>query len=173
MIVAACMAALIAIYWGASLYVRKASAYLEASDSVWDSLYLAAKKVIEDPAMPREFAGFAAASVICAGCGCLTRAILVDSALSVFRRRKKREKSWPEVSPEQAAAFDAVVLNAIYYDSLRAPLSGLILRKLTVPGLRAAATGQAKARRTTVKRIARSSRTAIEHRIEGRKLLAS
>lgn len=173
MIVATTMAALIAGYAAASLYVKKANAYLNASDAPWDRLYNAAKEVIEDPEMPQEAAGFAAATVLCAGCGCLTRRFLADAFLRRFTMNpQKPTASHTAMSEAQRGSFAKVVVNAIYYDSLRAPISGFLLRRLVLPGLKAASEGTSPARKVEVARMAKSSRDAIEHRPEGKKLLA-
>lgn len=172
MTVAILMAAIIVIYAATSLYVRKATKYLEASDAPWDRLYEAAKRVISDSEMPQEMAVFSAAAVTCAGCGCLTRQVLWDAfrARLGFRRNAKVDAE-PKMTTEQRKNFSAVVVNAIYYDSLRAPLSGFLLRKLVFPWLRAASEGLAPAKKRSVVQMTKASTTAIRHRAEGRKIL--
>lgn len=165
------MAAIIAFYAGASLYVRKASAYLAESDAPWDRLYTAAQRVISDPDVPQEMANFAAATVMCAGCGCLTHRILIDAFLGKINLKSRPPRQPMQDRPPEH--FIAVVVNAIYYDSLRAPLSGFLLRRLVFPWLRAASTGEAPARRRTVAKMVTSSKAAISHRPEGKKLLAT
>lgn len=171
MTVALTMAALVAIYAAASFYLRKAKQYLEASDAPWDRLYHAAEKVIADPTMPQGMANFSAAAVICSGCGCLTRSVLLDAFLCKIGLRKRANGREPDLTPEQQAMFNDVVVNAIYYDSLRAPFSGFLMRRLVFPWLRAASVGDAPARKSTVRRMATSTRAAISHRAEGRRLL--
>lgn len=172
MTVALIMAALVAIYAAVSFYIRKATQYLDSSDAAWDRLFHAAEKVISDPAMPQPMANFSAAAVMCSGCGCLTRGVLVDAFLAKIGVRKRVPSREPNLTPEQQSNFASVVVNAIYYDSLRAPLSGFLMRRLVFPWLRAASIGEAPARRSTVTRMAKSTRTAISHRAEGKKLLA-
>lgn len=169
MIVAVIMAALIGLYAAESFYLKKASTYLRASDAPWDRLYDAAKEVVADQHMPKEAVGFAAATVLCAGCGCLTRQFLWDA---VTRRSEVRPTKSMKMSEAQRAVFAKVVINAIYYDSLRAPFSGFLLRRLVLPSLKTASEGTTPARRVEVARMVQSSRDAIGHRPEGKRLLA-
>lgn len=174
MIVALILAALVIVYAACALYLHKASKYLDNSDAVWDRLYLAAKNVIENPAMPDGAASFAAAAILCAGCGCLTRSFLLDTISRAFRlARTDSDSAPPFVLPKALRKeFSAVIVNAIYYDSLRAPFSGFLLRRFVAPWLQAAAEGQVANRRATVAQMVVTSRHAIEHRREGRRLLA-
>ena len=166
------MAALIALYWAASFYVKKAHSYLDASEAAWDRLHRAAEEVVSDPAMPDKAAAFAAATVMCAGCGCLTTQLLIDKMLLKFRPKQPRRKGGRfGLKDQQAPAFNRVVVNAVYYDSLRAPIRGFLLRRLAFPWLRAAAEGAAPVRKTSVSMMAKASATAIRYRKEGRELL--
>lgn len=174
MTVVIAMLAIIALYWAASFYIKKASEYLEASEAAWDRLYDAARQVVADPTMPNKAAGFATASVMCAGCGCLSRQLLQDriaAGLRIGRPRPHGEK--PKLTDEQWSIMNKVVVNAIYYDSLRAPLIGFLLRRIAFPWIRAASEGRAPVKRAGATMMAESSATAIRHREEGRKLLAA
>ncbi|RVU03914.1 hypothetical protein EOE18_13730 [Novosphingobium umbonatum] len=173
MIVALVIAALVIAYACASLYIRKASAYLQGSADVWDRMYLAAKKVISDPEMPDSVAAFAAAAILCSGCGCLTRSFLLDSVKQLFgKRSSKAEEASLVMTDEQRANFSDVVVNAIYYDSLHAPLSGFLLRRFFTPWLKMASEKRNSARSSTVRQMVTASRNAIEHKAEGKRLLA-
>lgn len=168
------MLAIIALYWGASFYLKKATQYVAASEAVWDRLYAAAQEVVSDPDMPDRAASFATASVMCAGCGCLTRQLLQDKILASLGLRKLRTNgSKPHLSDEQWKVMNKVVINAIYYDSLRAPLMGFMLRRIAFPWLRAASEGRAPVKRAGATMMAAASVEAISHREEGRKLLAA
>lgn len=162
---------LVAAYAGTSLYVRRASRYLSSSNAPWDRLYAAAKEVISDETMPQQAAAFAAASVLCAGCGCVTRGILFDAFTGRLGRRGRRGKPEPRMTQAQRALFSRVVINAIYYDSLRAPFSGFLLRRLVMPWIHEASENP-KPRPKRVAQFAASSKEAISHRPEGRKILA-
>lgn len=168
----AVMAFLIALYAAVSLYVRKATEYLELSSAPWDRLHAAAKEVIADQTMPQPAAVFAAAAVLCAGCGCLTRQILVDAFTGRLHRKLDGPLPEHKLTPEQMSVFARVVVNAIHYDSLRAPFSGFILRRLVMPWLCDAAENPPMPSQTQVAHIVASSKTAIAHKLEGKKLLA-
>lgn len=165
------IAALILAYFGLSLYVRKATEYLKASQPVWDDLYASAQVVVEDPDMPGGMASFAAASVLCAGCGCLTMRILQDIITGQFKKRVDRDQRDPNVTREQRMAFGRVVVLAVYYDSLQAPFLGFLLRRVAMPWLADAAKGK-PALGKNVARAALSSREAISEKPEGRRVLA-
>jgi hypothetical protein len=166
----AVMAFLIAAYWMTSRYFRTARRNLEMSSAPWDRLYSAAKEVISDADMPQSAAAFAAAAVVCAGCGCVTRGILLDALTGRLERRPARSK--PPMTREQKEVFSRVVVNALYYDSLRAPVSGFLMRSLVMPGLKAASESAHPKPRVRVAQIAASSKEAISHRSEGKKILA-
>lgn len=172
MTVAAVMAALILLYAGASLYLRKASEYLKASEAVWERLYDDAKMTISDQKMPNAVAGFAAAAVFCAGCGCLTRQLLIDAFQRRFLRKKVNDAPPDDMTAEQKSLYASIVVHAIYYDSLRAPISGFLLRRLVFPWLRAAAEDEAPPRKGKVAQMAAATRQAIKGKPEGEKLLA-
>lgn len=168
--------ALVAMMVISSIYVRKATEYLRASEAPWDRLYESAKTVIRDPKMPRELVAISAASVMCAGCGCLTIRILFDHFLRSARRdaarKAHRDCVYEGLTLEQRAAFSRVVTNAIYYDSLRAPFFGFLLRRLVSPWLRAASEEKEFVpERGRVASMAESARTAISHRREGKRFL--
>jgi len=165
------MIAIMALYAATSFYVRKATEYLAASDAPWDRLYHAAETVISDPDMPQEWANFSAAAVMCAGCGCLTQRILWDAAKAKFTRKKRRNGGEPQLTDKQREQVASVVVNAIYYDSLRAPFSGFLLRRLVFPWLRAASQGKAPAKNSNVSSMVKSSKAAIRDKAEGKKLL--
>lgn len=168
----AVMAFLIAAYWATSYYISRATHYLSLSQAPWDRLYASAKEVIADDDMPQPMAAFAAAAIVCAGCGCVTRGILLDAFRG--RLRNPEPQSSPEVhlTPEQAALFSKVVVNMIYYDSLRAPFSGFLLRRLIMPWLKKASEGTSPKTPARVAQFAASSKEAISHRSEGKKILA-
>lgn len=162
--------AILLTYLSTALYIHKANQYLAASKEPWDRLYEAAKDVIGDSEMPTEAANFAAAAVLCAGCGCLSRQVVLDS---VFARKIPKSPRKREMTDSQRKSMAKVVVNAIYYDTLRAPLSGLIVRKFIFPWLRAASQGQAVPHTRGVRRLASSSREAISHRSYGRRILGN
>lgn len=155
----------------ASMYLGKAKDYLGDAEPAWNRLYEATKAVIADTTMPAGAVNFAVAAVMCAGCGCLTRGILID----MVRRHGRHEvPKTPPATPEQMALMRSVVLNAVFYDALRAPVSGFILRRLAAPWLKAASEGRfAPSKSQEVNDFAASSRRSISHRPEGRRLLTS
>lgn len=174
MIVLTIMLAIIAFYCAASFYVKKATQYLEASDAPWDRMFKAAKELIADDRSPDPMAWFAAGAVMCAGCGCLTRQVLLDALLSKFRKQRPQPISLLQdasISREQKDLFAKVVINAMYFDSLRAPLSGFLLRKICYPWLKAASEGSIPPRRGPLRIMAQASKEAIEHRKLTQKIL--
>lgn len=168
----AVMIVLIALYAFASFYVRNASKLLVRSKAPWERLHHAAEEVISDPNMPQSAAAFAAAAVLCAGCGCITRQLLIDAFTGRLRRSVGPKPQQRQMTAKQTQMFSRVVVNAIYYDSLRAPLSGFVLRRLIMPGLKKASESASPKPKVGVDRIVASSTTAIEHKPEGRKVLA-
>lgn len=165
------MVLLVAAYAAVSFYLRKANQYLALTDAPWDRLHAAAKKVIADDDMPHQAAVFAAAAVVCAGCGCLTRQILIDALK--FGRSWKPTAPQPKLTAEQQHNFSQVVMNAIYYDSLKAPLSGFLLRRLVMPWLQLAAENRMpEPPKQRVAGLVASSKAAIEHKPAGKKVLA-
>jgi hypothetical protein len=168
----AVMIVLVALYGLASFYFRNAGKLLARSKAPWDRLHHAAEEAISDPDMPQPAAAFAAAAVLCAGCGCITRQLLIDAFTGRLRRSVGPKPQQDQMTPEQAQLFSRVVVNAIYYDSLRAPVSGFFLRRLIMPGLKKASESPSPKPKVEVDRMVASSTAAIEHRPEGRKVLA-
>lgn len=167
----------IALLWAWSFYSRKALQYLKNSNAIWDRLYAASKAVVEDPMMPREAVGFAVASVMCAGCGCLAGQILRDHFLRNSRKRSGGSANapplWREMTESQRLLFSKVVTTAIFYDCLRAPVLGLLVRRVVFPWLSSVVNGDAKPPVTHgVQEIVTSSRRAIASRPEGKRALA-
>jgi len=163
------------ISWLANGYFKKANAYLVESEGVWDNLFAAASKTVKDPTMPQQAVGFAAASVMCTGCGCLITQILLDWAMSPFRRDKAASERNPfaEMTADQRATFGAVVANALLYDALRAPVRGFLVRRIVMPWIDQLARDPSfKPRRSKMTAAATSTRRAIAERPEGKKLLA-
>jgi len=172
MIVLSAIALLFAAYFGFSLYIRKARQFLDRSQRVWDDLYETAGKIVGDPDMPGGMAAFAAAAVLCAGCGCLTVQILRDYLTGAFAKRLRQVRPLDyRLTDEQRALFARVVGLAIYYDSLQAPFMGFLLRRLVMPWLADAAQGKPVSKRK-VAVAAESSREAIGEKPEGRRVLA-
>lgn len=172
MIVLCAIGILIAAYAGGLLYVSKAREYLTASEKVWDDLYDAAEAMVRDPEMPGGMVGFAAASVMCAGCGCLTGQILRESIRRIWKKRPlERRPADPRVTDAQRAAFARVVALAVYYDSLRAPFLGFVLRRLVMPWIVDAAGGKPAPKRKLAL-AAEASRHAMNDKPEARKVLA-
>lgn len=165
------MALLVAVYAAASYYLQKANQYLALTDAPWNRMYVAAKQVISDEEMPQRAAAFAAGAVLCAGCGCLTRAILFDAF--TLRRARKPSRPQDKLTAQQEHVFSQVVMNAIYYDSLKAPLSGFLLRRLVMPSLRELSENRMPdPPKAQVADIVESSTKAIKHSTEGKRVLA-
>ncbi len=160
--------------WAASFYLRKSLIYLRAAEPAWERLYSATMASLSDSAMPEKAVSFAVAATMCTGCGCLTTQALLDSLMRKFKRKSvfRRDAMLETMTTEQRERFDAVVINAMYYDSLRVPFRGFLARRLVFPWLRQAAEGTDKlALDMRASTLAKSSRKAIESRPEGRKLL--
>jgi hypothetical protein len=173
MTVLAILISIAVMVFAVSAYVHKAREYLAAARAPWERLFEASKSVIPDMRMPDRAVGFTAGAVMFAGCGCLTRSILWDA---ITKRRvppsKEADAIWESMTREQREAFSRVVINATYYDSLRAPLSGFLVRHFVCPWLRSASEGTAHPTKKRVAQLAASSRKAMVSRSEGKKLLA-
>lgn len=154
-----------------SKYLTKASEYLDASVAPWDRMYVAAKAAIDDETMPQRAVNFAIAAVVGAGCGCITSQVLIDTITGRLSRRSRRSTStaYDEMTPAQRKIMADVAVNAIYYDSLRAPMRGFIVRRICMPWLKGASEGASSARRkSAVVEIMESASRVIEDRASTR-----
>lgn len=158
-----------------SIYIGKAREYLIDAGSAWDRLFVAAKQVIQDDSMPSRMVGFAAAAVICSGCGCFTTRLLIDHFSGRTSRRQDDidlEAMLAGLSAKQRETFFSVVVNMIYYDTLRTPFRGFLVRRFVFPWLPAAADGLSfTPARSAVSELVESTRRTIETRSEGKRLL--
>jgi hypothetical protein len=175
-IILASFVAMLVLIWAWGRYTKQAVKYLKNSEVIWDRLFVAARRVIEDPDMPREAAGFAVAAALCSGCGCLSVQIVADRLASAIGRDRFSDTGSSftrKLDHEQRVTFGRMVALAIFYDTMRAPITGFIVRRLILPWLSSVANGDAAPPMLHgVGEATVSARRAIEARPEGKRALA-
>ncbi len=115
-------------------YLRRAAMYLEAAEGVWTQLIGNVETFIADPDVPDQVARDVVVFAAVAGCGCFTRALLWDvisrGITRNFARRPSSEGFVKQLNGQQLQLLRSILADVIRFDTLNAPVLGLLARSI-------------------------------------------
>lgn len=119
--------------FAAKSYLIVSEKYLRRAHKAWAGFEQHARVLLEDKRLNPKIGDFVEFLALNVGNGSLTRSLLV----SIIFRKTGRSKSNPEMDEamqslngEQRIQFYRTIVSAVFYDSLRTPLFGSILRRI-------------------------------------------